>query len=87
LHYLKLEAYDGAMVSTEWVITIDVTYDPPVLSDKLVDQKVRVGRSIKYRTPANNTVRGNQASISSPGLIYFGTVTPLDLFTFEPPFT
>jgi hypothetical protein len=28
VHTLKLEAFDGAMVSQEWDITLDVTYDP-----------------------------------------------------------
>jgi hypothetical protein len=36
VHSLLLEAFDGAMVSIEWVITIKVTYDPPV-GDTLVD--------------------------------------------------
>jgi len=37
VHSLLLEAFDGAMVSLEWVITIDVTYDPPVANAMLVD--------------------------------------------------
>ena len=86
MHTLTVEAFDGAMVSQEWVITIDVTYDPPVAGDTLVDQKVKVGSTLLYKTPAKNTERQNDAIVLSPGLVYFGSTTG-DTFKFEPPYT
>ena len=88
LYYLKLKAFDGAMYSDVWTVKIDVTYDPPNLTDDLVNQKMNVGRTLLYRIPASkNTVRGHPAVISSPGLVYFGSVTSGGVFTFKPPFT
>jgi hypothetical protein len=45
------------MVSHEWDIIIDVTYDPPVASDTLVDQKVKVGAKLFYSTPGKSKER------------------------------
>ena len=80
MYTLTLEAFDGAMVSLEWVITIDVTYDPPV-GDTLVDQKVKVGATKLYKTPAKNVLRQHDAIVQSPGLVYFGSTTG-DTFKF-----
>ena len=57
VYTLTLEAFDGAYVSQEWVITITVTYDPPVAGKTLVNQKVIVGETIFYSTPAKNGLR------------------------------
>jgi hypothetical protein len=45
VYTLELEAFDGAM-STSWVITVTVTYDPPVVKQGLQDAEVKVGRII-----------------------------------------
>lgn len=43
---LELQAHDGAM-TTNWVITVTVTYDPPiVLKQGLEDSEVSVGMTI-----------------------------------------
>jgi hypothetical protein len=69
------------MVSQEWVITIDVTYDPPVSGDTLVNQTVKVGSTKFYTTPAKNSLRQHDAIVQSPGLVYFGSITG-DTFKF-----
>ena len=58
-----------------------VIYDPPVAGDTLVDQKVKVGATKFYTTPAKNTVRQHDAIVVSPGLMYFGSTTG-DTFKF-----
>jgi sugar lactone lactonase YvrE len=63
-----------------------VLYDPPVAGHTLVDQKVKVGSTLLYCTPAKNTQRQNDAIVQSPGLVYFGSTTG-NTFKFEPPFT
>jgi len=81
-----LEAFDGKLASNTWIITIDLTYDPPILSDVLVDQTVKVGRTLIYKTPASRNIeRGNTAIITSPGLPLFASVTTNGVFTFSPP--
>lgn len=50
-----------------------MTYDPPVPGDTLVDQKVKVGATLFYSTPAKNTQRQNNAIVQSPGLDNFGS--------------
>jgi hypothetical protein len=83
---VSIEAFDGAVVSTPWTIKVIVIYDPPVAADTLVDQKVKVGSTLLYRTPAKNTVRQQDAIVLSPNLVYFGS-TSNDTFKFEPPYT
>ena len=56
-------------------------YDPPVAGDTLVDQKVKVGSTLFYKTPAKNIVRQHDAIVLSPGLVYFGS-TFNDTFKF-----
>ena len=72
---MTIEAYDGAIVSTPWTIKVIVIYDPPVASDKVFDQKVKVGSTLLYSTPAKNTLRQHDAIVQSPGLVYFGSTT------------
>lgn len=86
MYTLTLEAFDGAYVSQGWVITITVTYDPPVPGKTLFDQEVLVGATIFYSTPAKNGLRQNDAIVQSPGLVYFGSTTG-NTFKFEPPYT
>ena len=69
------------MVSQEWIITIDVTYDPPVSGDTLVNQTVKVASTKFYNTPAKNAVRQHDAIVQSPGLVNFGSITG-DTFKF-----
>ena len=86
-HTLKLEAFDGAMVSQELTITINVIYDPPKLSKPLVNQTVSVGKELIYPTPpSRNLIRNHSSNISSPGLVYFGTILE-GVFTFNPPYS
>jgi hypothetical protein len=79
--YVVIEAFDGAIVSTPWTIKVIVIYDPPVPSDTLVDQKVKVGSTLLYTTPAKNIVRQHDAIVLSPGIVYFGSTTG-DTFKF-----
>ena len=72
---MSIEAFDGAVVSTPWTIKVIVLYDPPVAGDTLVDQKVKVGSTLLYKTPAKNTLRQNDAIVQSPGLVYFGSTS------------
>jgi hypothetical protein len=81
-----IEAFDGAMVSASWTIDVIVIYDPPVPGGAPVDQKVKVGATLLYRTPAKNALRQHDAIVHSPGLVYFGSTTA-DTFKFEPPYT
>jgi hypothetical protein len=81
-----IEAFDGALVSAPWTIKVIVIYDPPAAGDVLVDQKVKVGWTKYYTTPAKNTLRQHDAIVLSPGLVYFGSTTG-DTFKFEPPYT
>ena len=56
-------------MSTDWPIKVSVTYDPPVIKVGLEDSTVNVGKTIKLQAPlTKNSIRGNQAVISSPGL-------------------
>ena len=77
---MTIEAFDGAMVSTPWTIKVIVIYDPPV-GEPLADQKVKVGETLLYRTPAKNIMRQHDAIVQSPGLVYFGSTTG-DTFKF-----
>jgi hypothetical protein len=87
VHTLKLEAFDGAMVSQELTITINVIHDPPLLSKPLVNQTVTVGKVLIYATPrSRNLIRNHTSKISSPGIVYFGTVLEDGVFTFKPPY-
>ena len=83
---MVIEAFDGAVVSTPWTIKVIVIYDPPVAGDVLVDQKVKVGSTLLYSTPAKNTLRQHDAIVQSPGLVNFGSTTG-NTFKFEPPYT
>ena len=84
---LVLQAYDGAM-TTNWAITVHVTYDPPVIKQGLEDWEVEVGRRIYLQAPkSQNAVRGNQAVVTSPGLVSFGALDSDGLFTFSPSFS
>lgn len=78
---MVIEAFDGAMISAPWTIKLIVIYDPPVPSDKVVDQKVKVGSTLLYKTPAKNIVRQHDAIVLSPGIVYFGSTTG-DTFKF-----
>jgi hypothetical protein len=69
------------MVSAPLTIKVIVIYDPPVASDVLIDQKVKVGANLLYRTPAKNMMRQHDAIVQSPGLVYFGSTTG-DTFKF-----
>ena len=87
VYVLELEAFDGAM-STNWVITVTVTYDPPVVKQGLQDSEVKVGRIISLQAPkSQNAARGHLAVVTSPGLPSFGTLNNDGLFTFSPPFS
>ena len=83
---MVIEAFDGALVSTQWTIKVIVLYDPPVSGDTLVDKKVKVGSTLLYTTPAKNTLRQHDAIVQSPGLVYFGS-TSGNTFKFEPPYS
>lgn len=68
-----IEAFDGALASlVPTTVNVNVIYDPPVPVDHLVDQKVKVGKTLNYWAPAKNIIRQHDAVVTSPGLIYFG---------------
>jgi hypothetical protein len=84
---LELQAHDGAM-TTNWLITVSVTYDPPIIKQGLQDSEVWVGRRIFLQAPkSQNAVRRHEAVVTSPGLPSFGTLNNDGLFTFSPPFS
>jgi TRAP-type mannitol/chloroaromatic compound transport system permease large subunit len=86
-HTLKLEAFDGAMISQELTMIIKVIYDPPVLSLPLVNKTISVGHTLIYAIPpSRNLIRKHDSIISSPGLMYFGTILN-GVFTFKPPYS
>ena len=75
-------------MTTNWAIAVHVTYDPPVINQGLLDSEVKVGRRIYVQAPkSQNAVRGNEAVITSPGLVFFGALDNDGLFTFSPPFS
>jgi hypothetical protein len=75
-------------MTTNWAITVQVTYDPPVIKQGLQNLEVKVGRRISLQAPkSQNTVRGNEAVITSPGLVSFGALDNDGLFTFRPPYS
>ena len=86
MHTLKLEAFDGALVSQELKITINVICDPPVAAGPLFDQDVKVGSTLLYSTPAKSILRQQEAQVQSPDLVYFGSIAG-NTFKFEPPYT
>lgn len=75
------------MVSQEFTITINVIYDPPKLSKPLENKTISVGKELIYAIPpSRNLIRNHFSNISSPGLVYFGTVLE-GVFTFKPPYS
>ena len=74
---------------TNWMITVNVTYDPPVVIKLgLEDSEVKVGAKISLQaSKSQNAIRGNQAVVTSPGLVSFGALNNDGLFTFTPPFS
>jgi hypothetical protein len=91
VHNVYIEAFDGAMVSAPFLVSVNVT-DFPYYNENLVNQTVKVGggpNTVYYKLPpsANNS-RGMPATVTDVGLPYFVHLTSDSKWLrFDPPYS
>ncbi len=61
--FVDIEVFDGCLTSTPCQVKIVVLHDPPVATESLVDKMIRVGKTLKYKTPAKNNLRKHDAIV------------------------
>jgi hypothetical protein len=78
VHTVLIEAFDGAMSSVPWLVSVNVT-DFPYFNDNLVNKTVKVGGGINtvyYNLPSANNSRNMPALVTDIGLPYFVHLRP-----------
>jgi hypothetical protein len=91
VHNVYIEAFDGAMASAPFLVSVNVT-DFPYYNENLVNQTVKVGggpNTVYYKLPpsANNS-RGMPATVTDVGLPYFVHLTSDSKWLrFDPPYS